>query len=196
MNENCADQPLCQPILVFPAKSLEMAYCLFTNVVFNYSHFVRLHFLSPESSAPVWQTKNRCFLLLKIDASSICLSTKAWRIAYFYKIPHISEKISISPDAFHKQLLIYSAVKLGYILKSIRQCALHEPWWGRAHALQSKRERGTVSVTSVCRVWIEQITLLEELQGYFVYLGSSHSDFNMTVLHLCLFATFWRAVSI
>lgn len=138
MNENCADQPLCQPILVIPAKSL--AYCLFTNVVFNYSHFVRLHFLSPESYAPVWQTKNRCFLILKIDASSICLSTKAWRIAYLYKIPHTSEKISISPDAFHKQLLIYSAVKLGYILKWIRQCALHEPWWGRAHALQWKRE--------------------------------------------------------
>lgn len=149
MNENCADQPLCQPILVFPAKSLEMAYCLFTNVVFNYSHFVRLHFLSPESSAPVWQTKNRCFLLLKIDASSICLSTKAWRIAYFYKIPHISEKISISPDAFHKQLLIYSAVKLGYILKSIRQCALHEPWWGRAHFSRREREGLWVWLQSV-----------------------------------------------
>jgi len=174
MNENCADQPLCQPILVFPVKSLEKAHCLFTNVVFNYSHFVRPYFLSPESSAPVKQTKNRCFLILNIDESSICLQKHCLPLqnpTQLWKDQHFSRCI-------HKQMLTYSTVKLGYILVKLPVRAPRGMMRTRTRASVEESESHRERETSVCRLWIEQITLLEELQGYFVFLGSSHSDSN------------------
>lgn len=119
------------------------------------------------------------------------LSTKL-KVTYLDRNPHISETSiqhvsrCISPAAAH----MFSC-EIGLHVKVNPTARSTTLWRGRA----SVEETVIARVTAVCARRADH-SVWGVTAGIFCVLGSSHTlGFNMTVLHLCLFATFWRAVS-